>query len=348
LFVGGNPDPAPAPGDNSIVRNRNGEQNADMQASIDPQQLAKFAEFLPGLGSVRPFDFHSTGAGVLFPELNQPGALESFFFNAAHQFGFWYLEDDRYARPMIAPAGGVMRKGSDYLSYCVQRALNADPEFYTPARLAKLSDDACAAIFHDDHGVNPLPMWREHLEIMRGYARWFLDHHTSPQEVLDGSNTNRKPLNALLAQLHVIPGYAEDPLQKKSMLLATILENRPEKFLRVTDPQSATPIVDYHIQRSALRTGLVRIDDAGLRRKLESRARVDEHEEQAIRQATYEAVGQLIKQSGLSAAAIDYFFFTNRTKCPEMTEPECDKCPVQEICARHKSLFQPVFRTTAY
>jgi hypothetical protein len=43
-----------------------------------------------------------------------------------------------------------------------------------------------------------------------------------------------------------------------------------------------------------------------------------------------------------------YFFFTNRTRCPEMTDPQCPVCPVQDVCARRTSLFQPVFRTEAY
>jgi len=319
-----------------------------MSVIIDRDQIQRFAAYMRDLESVRPFDFTGTAAGVLFPEIGQPGSLEAFFFNASHQFGFWYLEQERYARPMIAPAGGVMRKGSDFVAFCIQRSLNRDESFYLPERLNDLSDDACAAIFHDDQGRNPLPMWSEHLVIIREYARWFLENHTSPAEVLDGSNKNKKPLNALLAQLSVIPGYREDPLLKKAMLLATILEHRPEKFLRVTDPASATPIVDYHIQRSALRTGLIRITDPGLREKIEKRMRVEEGEEHTIRQATYDAMQALIRVSGVSAAALDYFFFTNRTRCPEMTEPECAVCPVQSICARRTLLFQPVFRTTAY
>jgi len=316
--------------------------------TVDPEQVARFAAHLRTIDSIKPFDFCSPAPGVLFPQEDQPGALESFFFNASHQFGFWHLTRERYARPMIAPAGGVMRKGSDFVSFCIQRALNRDAEFYLPERLVDLSDDACGAIFHDDNGSNPLPMWHEHLDIIRGYARWFLENHTSPAEVLDGANTNKKPLNGLLAQLRVIPGYREDPLLKKAMLLATILENRPERFLRVTDPLSAIPIVDYHIQRSALRTGLIRICDPGLAIKIEQRMRVEADEEQAIRQAASEAMQELIRISGLPAAAIDFFFFSNRTRCPEMTEPECAQCPVQPICARNTRLFQPVMRTTYY
>lgn len=319
-----------------------------MMAAPDQEAIDRFARWLPGLGALTPFDFCRGGEGVLFPRLDQPGALASFFFGAAHQFGFWYLEGERYARPMIAPAGGVPRKGSDFVAFCVQRALNREADFFQPAHLAALDDRACAEIFHDDLGVNPLPMWPDHLAIIRSYAQWFLTHRTSPEEVLEVANSNRKPLRALLAQLHIIPGYAGDPLQKKSMLLATILENRPEKFLRVTDPASATPMVDYHIQRTALRTGLVHVADDALRSKLETRMLLAAGEEEVVRQATYEAVDRLIAASGLPAAAIDYFFFTNRTRCPEMTEPDCAVCPVQEICARRTRLFQPVFRTTAY
>jgi hypothetical protein len=156
------------------------------------------------------------------------------------------------------------------------------------------------------------------------------------------------PLAAFLSDAGEVPGYAEDPLQKKLMLLAIILENRPEGFLRVSDPDSAVPIIDYHLQRSALRTGLVRVDDPELAAQLERRERVDDETEAEIRQATFDAISQLVDASGLSVAAIDWFFFTNRTRCPEMSEPNCAACPVQPVCARLTGLFQPVFRTTAY
>ena len=137
-------------------------------------------------------------------------------------------------------------------------------------------------------------------------------------------------------------------MQKKAMLLAIALENRPEKFLPVRDPESAVPIIDYHLQRSALRTGLVRVGDEELQQKLLRRELLREEEEGAVREATYEAIGKLMDRSGLSAAAVDWFFFQNRTRCPEMTEPDCPACPVEAICARETKLFQPVWRTTAY
>ncbi|HMO50162.1 MAG TPA: queuosine salvage family protein [Kiritimatiellia bacterium] len=319
-----------------------------MRAYVDENQVEQFARLLPALGVVRPFDFCSVAPGVLFPPAHHPGALDAFFFNAAHQFGFWIERDGCYDRPMIAPVGGVERKGSDFLFYCTQRALNRDADVFNPLRMSAYTEDDWVDMFADDSGKNPLPMWPEHLEIMRAYPRWLLANATSPTAIVSACNREPKPLAALLAILQTIPGYREDALRKKAMLLAVMLENRPERFLHVTDPESATPIIDYHLQRSALRTGLVRIADAKLREQLEARRIVAPEEEAEIRQATYAAVATLVTRSGLSVAAVDYFFFQNRTRCPEMTEPRCAECPVQALCAKETTLFQPVFRTAAY
>jgi hypothetical protein len=45
---------------------------------------------------------------------------------------------------------------------------------------------------------------------------------------------------------------------------------------------------------------------------------------------------------------VDWFFFNSRRRCPEMTEPICEHCQVDPICAHRKELFQPVIRTTFY
>lgn len=324
------------------------EQPSESKGLVTPNadQIKAFAEWMPTLGQVQPFSFH--GIPELFPAVGQSGTLESFFLNAAHQFGFWTSQDGRYDQPMIATVDGVARKGSDYLFYCFQRALNADPEVFLPHRLAEMSVSELDRLFHDDTGRNPLPMWDEHAELIRAYASWFVERNQTPADLLALANASERPLQTFLELVGQVPGYAEDPLRKKLMLLAVILENRPEKFLHVSDPESAVPIIDYHLQRSALRTGLVDVQDAALRDKLIAREEVSADAEEAVRTATYAAIADLVEQSGLSVAAVDYFFFTNRTRCPEMTEPKCAECPVQTICKQRKELFQPVFRTTAY
>jgi hypothetical protein len=316
--------------------------------SLDDRRIGAFADFLRQSDTASPFDFCSRSEGFIYPERGGEGVLEMFFFACAHQFGFWTLDGDRWRAPMTARLDGRDLKGSDFLWRACTRALQADPAAFQPTALARQPDAGLDALFHDDAGKNPLPMWPEHLDLIRGYARWFADQAASPAEVLRRVHADARPLYTLLEILAAIPGYAEDPLQKKAMLLAIVLENRPEHFLRVADPGSAVPIIDYHLQRSVLRTGLVCAAPSPLRQKLEARRRVEPAEEEAVRAAAYEAISRLMARSGLSAAAVDWFFFQNRTRCPETTEPDCPACPVQPLCARETRLFQPVFRTTAY
>ena len=315
---------------------------------VDERQIDAFAEHLKKSANARPFDFCSLSEGFIYPGRGEPGVLETFFFACAHQFGFWTLAGTRWDKPMIARLDGRDLKGSDFLWRACTRALQRDPGAFAPAALAAQSNAQLADLFRADDGANPLPMWPEHLALIRGYAQWFADRATTPADVLCTVNAAPKPLFALLATLAEIPGYAEDPLQKKAMLLAIVLENRPEHFLKVSDPESAVPIIDYHLQRSALRTGLVRVADPALRKKLAARELLREPDEKCIRAVTYAAIEKLMARSGLSAAAVDWFFFQNRTRCPEMTAPDCPACPVQPICAQEADLFQPVFRTTAY
>ena len=319
-----------------------------VKIDVVDQRIDAFAAHLRNAGDVQPFDFCSRSEGFIYPERNRPGGLETFFFACAHQFGFWTLAGEQWDRPMIARLDGQDLKGSDFLFRACTRTGQKNPRAFHPENLATLTDSRLDALFHADDGVNPLPMWPEHLALIRGYCRWFADNHLEPAAVLRRAAADSKPLATLLAILAEIPGYAEDPLQKKAMLLAIVLENRPENFLQVSDPASAVPIIDYHLQRSALRTGLVCIGDPALKSKLENRTRLFRAEEELIRAATYEAIQRLMLRTGLSAAAIDWFFFQNRTRCPEMTEPDCAACLVQAICARETRLFQPVFRTTAY
>lgn len=316
--------------------------------SVDEGRIDAFARHLRKSGNAKAFDFCALSEGFIYPERNKPGVLETFFFSCAHQFGFWTLKGNRWTAPMIARIDGRDLKGSDFLFRATTRAWQKDPHVFFSAVLAKRSDARLSEIFHDDAGNNPLPMWPEHLELIQSYAQWFVSRNLEPADLIRRAASSPKPLHVLLSLLAEIPGYAEDPLAKKAMLLAIVLENRPEHFLEVADPESARPIIDYHLQRSALRTGLVRVEDPVLHAKLEARVMLAAAEEAAIRGATYKAIEKLIAHSGLSAAAVDWFFFKNRTGCPEMTEPKCPECPVQSICAKKANLFQPVYRTTAY
>ncbi len=310
--------------------------------------MRQFAGFFRNSPDIRPLDFCTGGEDILFPRRAGVGVVDYFFFNAAHQFGFWYLQAGRYGGPMISALDGKKYKGSDYIFRCMTRQWLREPEYFSPAHMTDASDEDWNSVFSDDTGRNPLPMWPEHLEIIHSYAKWFNETGTTPEEIVAGSNGAPQSLRFFLDEAGRIPGYREDPMRKKLLLLAIMMENRPEHFLDVRDPASYEPIIDYHLQRSALRTGLVEVVHQNLKMRLERREELGADEESMIRRATFDAIRLLVKESGASVAAIDYFFFSNRTRCPEMTEPRCAECPVNAICAHETKLFQPVFRTTSY
>lgn len=193
-----------------------------------------------------------------------------------------------------------------------------------------------------------MPALALHFEMARAYGRDMQALGWTTADIVAHANASEKPLQTFLRQLDHIGGYKEDPLRKKATLLAIILQQRPEKFLRVNPEEIVPPIIDYHLQRSCLRTGLIRVDDDALSAKLARREIVTSDEEWAVRRAAYEAIVQAQALCGKSMGAVDWFFFQARRRCPEMTEPDCARCAVDAVCAREKILFQPVMRTTFY
>ena len=138
-------------------------------------------------------------------------------------------------------------------------------------------------------------------------------------------------------------------MRKKSLLLAMGLNDRPETFLPLRDDELIAPIMDYHNMRSCLQLGLIDVVDGELEAKLTNRQIVSPAEEWAVRYPAYLAYERLVTLSGRSLSAVNGFIFENaRKRCPEMTEPECESCELDPVCAHRKEFFQPVLRTTFY
>lgn len=310
---------------------------------LDERRIDRLAAVLGSMPEVAPFDF----TGGDYPPVGHPAALDGFFAATLQQFGFWTTEDGRYRRPAIARLRGRELKGSDYLWAAYRAWLDDDPAGLRPERQGRLTAPELAARLRSDDGED-LPAARSRLAQARAYGRDLGMLGLTPVEIVERANASREPLSGLLAELDHVGGYKEDPLRKKSVLLALILQQRPEGFLRVEPDEAMPPVVDYHIQRSCLRTGLVVVGDPSLRRRLIARELLEPEVEWAIRQACYRAVEALQRGSGRSMGAIDWFFFQNRRRCPEMSRPDCQACPLDGVCAHETALFQPVFRTTFY
>lgn len=315
----------------------------DERVGINEQQLRRIATLVAGLPEITPFAF----TGPDLPATDHPAALDYFFATSLQQFGFWTAANKHYGQPLIAHIDGEERKGAFYLFRAWLRWLDSDPERLSPAAQAKLTARDLRNVLRADDGSEPMPELETHLALARAYGRDMLALGLTPQRVLQRVNESVVPVHALLPLLDHVGGYKEDPLRKKSALLAVILLQRPEAFLagRADD---VPPIVDYHVMRSCLRIGLIDVTDDTLRDQLVRRALLSEIDEWAVRSAAYSAMQQLVALSGKSMGAVDWFFFQARERCPEMSPPRCGECAVDPACAHKKDLFQPVYRTSFY
>jgi sugar/nucleoside kinase (ribokinase family) len=317
---------------------------ADPRARVDHDAVDRLAALIAGLTDLRPFDF----TGTLFPDVGDAGATEWFAAATLQQWGFWYERDGAWAGSMIACIDGVDRKGSDYLWAVYRRWAAHDPQSMTPSRQSVLTVDGWHALAADDAGADPFPDPSLCVEHANAYGRTLADLDTAAAELVAVAATAVRPMRTLLTLLDHVGGYREDPLRKKSALLGVILRQRPERMLPAASDDDAPPIVDYHVQRSCLRTGAVVIDDADLLARIVERRVLDARDEWVVRRATAEAVAALWARSGRDMGAVDWFLFAMRHRCPEAQPPDCAACPADPVCAHRTHLFQPVLRTTAY
>lgn len=316
----------------------------DARVIVNAEQCERVAALIARLPDIHAFDF----TGEAFPPIDHPAAPDYFFASVLQQFGFWSDDGQRYREPLLAPFGGHVLKGSDYLFAVYRRWLDDQPGGLTPESQAILTPAELAARFRSDTGDVPLPVAELYLNQARAYGRDMTAQGWSPAHLLARANQSERPLSTLLSFLDQVGGYKEDPLRKKAVLLGIILQQRPERFLRVEPDEPVPPIIDYHLQRSCLRIGLIEVKDDHLSRMLIHRHLLPAKDEWAVRRAAYTAIEQVQRLSHRSMGAVDYFFFGARRRCPEMTEPDCAQCPVDPVCAHRTDLFQPVFRTVFY
>ena len=312
------------------------------RAWVEPARVSQLGARLGAVAQAAAIDFTQPP----FPPAGAAWAIPALCLATLHQYGFWTEQDGLWQGSMVAPLDGKARKGSDFVWAAVSRAAAADPTVLDPVRLATeplLFDQ----LHRDDHGRCPIPDAASHRSLQMAYGAALLERG-GLEALLEAARSSPRPGAALRAQLSTLPGFAEDPLLKKASLLLLILRGRPDARLRLGPDEALAPIVDYHLMRGCLRTGLVGVDPA-LAEALIARRRISADEEAAVREACRAALGDLEGASGLGAAAIDGFFFQNgRSRCLEAAPPVCAGCPVEGVCAQATGLFQPVYRTTAY
>jgi len=317
----------------------------DERITLDEAQIERVAAVVKDLSDADPFGFVSD----YLPPEGHAAALDFLFAVTFQQFSFWTDRDGKYDEPLIAEIDGVRRKGSAYMYAAYNRLIDRDPAFFLPERQAKTTVAELKQIFRADDGSDPMPALELHVEMANAYGRDMLALGLTPVTFVEKAMAAEKPLKTFVEMLDHVGGYKEDPVRKKSNLLALSVSQRPEKFLRFEADETVAPVVDYHCMRAILRQGLVNVLDEDLKNKLAQRMLLTEDEEWAIRFAGYRIQEKVEILSGRPIGAVDWFFFNyTRSHCPEMTDPVCAECAVDKVCRKRKEMFQPVLRTTYY
>src|SRR3989344_2702092 len=286
--------------------------------------------------------------GDAFPPPHHPGAVHFFFFLMLHDYGFWLGDDFGYVRPIYGTINGIEYKGSDLLTRALKKVYDTDWKNFLPHRLSVILHRGLRyEFFLDDKGPIPLFDFMQRLHTTRKYGSWFVFRKTLPDDILRRANEAKEPLRSFLEQIKKVPGYDQDPLEKRNMLLAMALANRPERFLRVADSRNWRPIIDYHLMRLALRVGLVELSRQEIAKNVQ-RASGGDEAERDIRLKVCEALRMVMEKSGRSLMELDETMWMARKYCPEMSEPDCPRCIFNPVCEKLTERFQPVFRTTAY
>ena len=311
---------------------------------VNHDQVQQTAKLISGFEAEKPYNFIDS----TLPPLTHPLTVEYFFVTVLQQFSFWSSREKHYHLPLISEIGGNELKGAFYLFMAYKQKLDEDPNFFLAERQAELTLNELRQLFLSDNKEDVMPVLELHLDAAKRYGKTMLELGWTPQSILKSASKSKRLLATFLAKLDHVGGYREDPLRKKSALLAMILNNRPEKYFEFGKMESLPPIVDYHCMRSNLRMGMLDVRDEILREKLERRELVSASEEREIRFAAYQVVEKLSDLSGRTMATVDEYFFFSRKRCPEMSEPDCSSCSADPVCAHRKELFQPVFRTDYY
>ena len=318
--------------------------NSKPRVVINHDQLHKIASLISEVPDAEAFPFIDSS----LPPKGHPLTIDYFFVTTLQQFSFWSHKDGYYHKPLINTIGGDELKGAFYLFQAYTKRLDSDPEFFSPERQANQSLDDMQNLFRSDNGIDVMPAIQLHLDFAHTYGKSMLELGWTPTDVENQALLSKTPLKTFLEMLDKIGGYREDPLRKKSALLALILEQRPERLFYFGSNESLPPVVDYHCMRGSLRLGLVDILDRELERKIMNRQLVAPEDEWDIRHTIFQAVDVLPELSGRSMGAVDWFFFMSRKRCPEMTDPDCSSCGADPVCAHRKEYFQPVIRTSFY
>ncbi len=248
----------------------------------------------------------------------------------------------RPGRPYEAVIDGEKLHGADLLYRLGIKKLKSDPEFFNAKNLSEITTDGVSSWLCID-GVCP-PDIEIRTSLIRDLGRKLLKlYNGDPLEILRRCRarlrgTPDKP--GFLDLLRVFMAY-NDPVEKKSYLLAKFLERRG--IIKFIDVENKRVPVDNHLTRIALRLGIVELENF-LKWKLLRRAKFEIQEDIMLRICIRETWYKLAKNAGIDPFILDDILWSfGRSICIAGT-PKCNACDKGLYCVDGKCVFRDLCR----
>ena len=241
---------------------------------------------------------------------------------------FFLLAICQATRTLQGTIDGRWVRGWDYLVRAARRAMRADPDRFTAARLVGITGEALRSLFSDDGLAEHSTFDRieERVSQWQDASRLLLARYQGDvMGLYEAAGHRLRGEGGILARLAEFLAYS-DPVEKKSFLFI-MFASRCGAW-KIEDLDNLRVAIDYHIMRIALRSGMVHVEDPELERRLRTREVVTAGEDNAIRQAVREACGFLVQRSGQSVFDVDNILWSmGRNCCFYDYDPICGEHP---------------------
>jgi len=237
--------------------------------------------------------------------------------NALRLF-FYYMAINYDTRGISGYVNGRYYRGSEYLYHVMRRQIEANPQAFNADAMVSLTLESFKNWFGGPEFCE-VRRPEERITLLRNAAEVLLRRYEgNVSNLLEESQGFIEGERGLKRRLSEIKAF-DDPLAKKTMVLLLFLHY--EGLFRIRDPENVTVGIDYHLQRIALRSGIVEVVDDRLERKLKLRRFVSNEAHHKIRKVclgAYMLIGQRLKWCMID---VDQLFWQIGRNCCLYTHP---------------------------
>lgn len=231
---------------------------------------------------------------------------------------FYYMAINYDTRGIGGYVDGRYHRGSEYLYHVMRKQIEANPQAFNADAMISLDLESFQNWFGGPEFCE-VRRPEERIALLRNAAEVLLRRYEgNVGNLLEESQGFVEGETGLKKRLSEIKAF-NDPLAKKTMVLLLFLHY--EELFKIRDPENVTVGIDYHLQRIALRSGIVEVTDDGLERKLKLRKFVSSEEHHKIRKAclgAYTLIGQRLKWCMID---VDQLFWQIGRNCCRYTHP---------------------------